>query len=65
MKEALDYALTLPVSTAAMGCDDLAQLEEVVRLAQAWRPLDREQMAALNEQARPLARQALFFRPWP
>ena len=65
MKDALDYALTLPVSTAVIGCDDLAQLEAAVRLAQAWQPLAPEQMAALNERARPLARQALFFRPWP
>jgi hypothetical protein len=65
MKELLGYALTLPISSAVIGCDDLAQLEAAVQLAQAWRPLDPAQMAALDERARPLARQALFFRPWP
>lgn len=65
MKDALDYTLSLPVSTVAVGCDDLAHLEHWVELAKTWQPLDRDQMLALNERARPLARQALFFRPWP
>ena len=64
MKEALDYALSLPVSTAIIGCDNLSQLEENVALACELRPLDDREMAALVERARPVARQSLFFRAW-
>jgi hypothetical protein len=62
MKEALDYTLSLPVSTAIVGCDSIAQLEENVRLAREFTPLSAAQMAALVERAAPCSRQALFFR---
>ncbi|MDQ3363833.1 MAG: aldo/keto reductase [Myxococcota bacterium] len=65
IKDALDYTLTLPLSSVAVGCDNVAGLEEAVAVALAWQPLGREQVAAMNERARPLARQALFFRRWP
>ncbi len=62
MPEALSYTLSLPVSTAIVGCDSVAQLEENVRLARAFTPLTREQMAALETRTAPVAKQALFFR---
>jgi aryl-alcohol dehydrogenase-like predicted oxidoreductase len=62
MREALYYALTLPVSTVIVGCDSVAQLEENVRLARDFTPLSDAQMAALEAQAAPCAKQALFFR---
>ena len=65
MKEALDYVLSLPVSTALVGCDSLAQLDENVALARAHAPLDAAEMSALVARARAVARQALFYRPWP
>lgn len=64
MKEAFDYVLSLPVSTAIIGCDSVAQLEENVALARSFTPLSAAQMAALSERVQPVARQALFFRRW-
>jgi hypothetical protein len=62
MREAMSYALTLPVSTVIVGCDSAAQLEENVRLAREFNPLNASQMAALEARAEPVSRQALFFR---
>jgi hypothetical protein len=64
MQEALRYVLSLPVSTVIVGCDSVAQLEENVRLAREFNPLSGTQMAALEEKARPVHEQALFFRRW-
>jgi aryl-alcohol dehydrogenase-like predicted oxidoreductase len=62
MREAFSYALSLPVSTAIIGCDSVTQLEENVKLAREFTPLSAAQMAALEERTAPVARQALFFR---
>ena len=60
----MNYVLTLPVSTIIVGCDSVAQLEENVRLAREFQPLDAMQMAELVERTRPIHREALFFRNW-
>jgi predicted aldo/keto reductase-like oxidoreductase len=62
MREALDYTLTLPVSTVIIGCDSVAQLEENARLAREFTPRNPAQMAALEAKAEPVSKQALFFR---
>jgi aryl-alcohol dehydrogenase-like predicted oxidoreductase len=62
MRDAMYYTLSLPVSTAIIGCDSVAQLEENVSLARAFTPLSEAQMAALAERAAPCSKQALFFR---
>ena len=62
MKEAMNFALTHPVSTIIVGCDNLGQLEENVKIAQEFTPLSQTQMAALNDAAAPVAQQSLFFR---
>jgi hypothetical protein len=64
MQEALRYVLSLPVSTVIVGCDSVAQVEENVRFARDFNPLSGAQMAALEEKARPVHEQALFFRRW-
>jgi aryl-alcohol dehydrogenase-like predicted oxidoreductase len=62
MREAMYYALTLPISTAIVGVDNLAQLEENVRLAREFTPLSAGQMAAVAGKAEPVARQAMFYK---
>jgi hypothetical protein len=47
-----------------VGCDSIAQLEENVAIARGFTPLAGAEMAALEERARPVHRQALFFRRW-
>jgi aryl-alcohol dehydrogenase-like predicted oxidoreductase len=61
-REAVSYAMTLPVSTCIIGCDTVAHVEENVRIAREFIPLNAQQMAALAEKARPAADQALYFR---
>jgi hypothetical protein len=62
MREALYYTLSHPVSTVIIGCDSIAQVEENVQLAREFTPLSEKQMAALEDKAEPVSKQALFFR---
>jgi aryl-alcohol dehydrogenase-like predicted oxidoreductase len=62
MREALHYTLTLPVSTAIVGCDSIAQLEENVQLARDFAPMSAGAMKALEVKTAPVSKQALFFR---
>lgn len=62
MRQAMYYSLSLPVSTVIIGCDSISQLEQNVRLAREFTPLNHQQMAALTEKAQPVSKQSLFFR---
>ena len=62
MREAMYYALSLPVSTVIIGCDTIAQLEENVRLAREFTPLNQQQLASLTEKSETVSKQSLFFR---
>jgi uncharacterized protein len=62
MRQAMNFTLSHPVSTVIVGCDNIAQLEENVRIARDFTPLSQSQMAALNQLAGPVAKQSLFFR---
>jgi len=64
MKEALQYVLSLPVSTVIIGCDDVRQLEENVEIARNFNPLNEEQLGRLAARTEPIHKQALFFRKW-
>jgi aryl-alcohol dehydrogenase-like predicted oxidoreductase len=63
--ETFFYNLSLPISTAIIGCDNLEQVEECVQLAREFTPLSQNQMATLEAKTEPIARQALFFRMMP
>ena len=62
MKQALFYALSLPISTVIIGCDSIPQLEQNVQLAREFTPYNQKQMEALVAKAEPVSKQALFFR---
>jgi aryl-alcohol dehydrogenase-like predicted oxidoreductase len=62
MREAMYYALTLPVSTAIVGVETIAQLEENVRLARDFTPLSSAQMASVAGKAEVVARQSMFYK---
>lgn len=51
LKECLSYVLSLPVHCVAMGCTTTGQVEDDVRVAQQFKPLNEQQMAALRETA--------------
>jgi len=63
--ETMFYTLSLPISTAIIGCDSVAQVEECAQMACEFTPLSDRQMTALADKTEPIARQALFFRLMP
>jgi len=64
-QETFFYTLSLPISTAIIGCDSVEQVEECVNLARSFTPLNPAQMAALEAKVEPVAKQSLFFRLMP
>ena len=64
-RETFFYTLSLPISTAIIGCDSVEQVEECVDLARSYTPLNQAQMAALEAKVEPVAKQSLFFRLMP
>jgi aryl-alcohol dehydrogenase-like predicted oxidoreductase len=59
----LRFALSQPVSTIIIGCDDLMQLEENVRFARAFAPMTDEEQEALVRHVAPFARQLMYYKP--
>ena len=53
-KECLTYVLSLPIHCTAVGCTTLGQLEDDVRIAQGFKPLSADQLAALRKRAEPI-----------
>src|SRR5215469_3409749 len=64
-RETMFYTLSLPISTAIVGCDSVAQVEECAQMACEFTPLSDRQMTELADKTEPIARQALFFRLMP
>ncbi|GLH71134.1 oxidoreductase [Geothrix rubra] len=62
IQEALAYTLSHPVSTVILGVDNIAQLEENVRIAKAFLPLNASQLEALEQKAKPVYGQASWFK---
>lgn len=52
-KEGMDYALSLPITSAVCGITSLAEFREDSALAAAFRPLPPEALTALEERCRP------------
>jgi aryl-alcohol dehydrogenase-like predicted oxidoreductase len=63
MEPFLRYALTQPLSTVVIGCDDLLQVEENVRYATAFEPMTAEELRDLEDFVAPYARQLMYYRP--
>jgi predicted aldo/keto reductase-like oxidoreductase len=49
--DCLNYVLSLPIHCTAIGCTTIGQLEDDVRIAQQFKPLDEKQMSTLRERA--------------
>lgn len=64
IKEALQYNMSLPVSTTIIGIDNVAQIEEDVKIASEFSPLNEEQMKEIEFKTLPIVRQSLYFRRW-
>lgn len=64
IREALTYNMSLPVSTTIIGIDNLAQIEEDVKIASEFSPLSEDEMKAIEFKTLPIVRQGLYFRRW-
>jgi uncharacterized protein len=54
LKDCLSYVLSLPVHCVALGCTTIGQVEDDVRIAQEFKPLGEEQLAALRQRVEKL-----------
>ncbi len=57
------FALMHPISTAVIGCDTLAQLEENVRFACAHMPITEEENRGLVDTLFPYSRKLMYYKP--
>ena len=57
------FALSQPITTAVIGCDDLAQLEENISLARSFRPMGDEEMKELEDLVSPYAQKLMYYKP--
>jgi hypothetical protein len=58
-----DYALSHPISTAIIGCDDVQQVLENAGAARAFAPMPENARRTLEQRLRPAAEQILYYRP--
>ncbi len=68
MKEAMEYVLSLPVSTIIVGIDKIPELEENISIARNFKPLTADQMLAIEEKTKPYYKDLQFFKnisEWP
>ncbi len=56
------FALSYPVATAVIGCDDLQQLEENVGFARSFTSMGDKEMRDLKDLVAPHARQLMYYK---
>jgi aryl-alcohol dehydrogenase-like predicted oxidoreductase len=57
------YALSQRITTAVIGCDDIEQLQENVRLATSFKVMSVEEQRKLIDAVSPYARQLMYYKP--
>jgi predicted aldo/keto reductase-like oxidoreductase len=68
MKEAMNYSMSLPISTIIVGIDKIAELEENVKIAQEFEPLTVDEMLAIEDKVKPHYEDLMFYKglsEWP
>jgi aryl-alcohol dehydrogenase-like predicted oxidoreductase len=63
MEPFIRFALSQPVSNVVIGCDDVRQVEENVRLAGSFSPMSAEEQEELLTRIAPYARQLMYYKP--
>jgi predicted aldo/keto reductase-like oxidoreductase len=53
--ECLHYALSLPTSVVITGCENVKDVEQALRIARAFKPMSKAQMAALEDRTKSVA----------
>ncbi|HBG47768.1 MAG TPA: aldo/keto reductase [Deltaproteobacteria bacterium] len=59
----LSYALTQPISTAVVGCDNIDQMNENAEAASEFQPLKYKEVQRFTQMIEPYARQLMFYKP--
>jgi len=57
------FALSQPITTAVIGCDDVEQLEENVKLAVSFSPMTEKEAQELIRNVSPFARELMYYKP--
>ncbi len=63
MKPFLDFALSHPVSTVVVGCDNVEQVEQNVSYAESFTPLSSGEQESLIAAVAPHARKLMMYKP--
>jgi predicted aldo/keto reductase-like oxidoreductase len=58
----LRFALTQPVCTIVVGCDNIEQLEMNVKIGQSFYPMTKKDQGIILEKARPYARELMYYK---
>jgi hypothetical protein len=53
--EALHYAMSVPVTVTINGCESMANLEQALRVARNFKPMDVQQKMAVLQKTAPVA----------
>jgi predicted aldo/keto reductase-like oxidoreductase len=57
------FALTNPITTAVIGCDNLDQLKENVMIAASFVPMELPEIDRLVSDVKPYSRQLMYYKP--
>ncbi len=63
MEPFLHFALSQPITTAVVGCDSVAQLEENVRFAESFSLMSEDRQRELIRRTEPYARSLMYYKP--
>jgi aryl-alcohol dehydrogenase-like predicted oxidoreductase len=63
MEPFLRFALSQPVSSIVIGCDDIAQIEQNAAFASSFAPLSPQEQRDLIRDVSPFARQLMYYKP--
>ena len=63
MEPFLRFALSQPITTAVIGCDSIAQLEENVTFASSFSRMSDVEIQALTDSVAPYARSLMYYKP--
>jgi predicted aldo/keto reductase-like oxidoreductase len=63
MEPFLHFALSQPITTAVIGCDNISQLKGNVEFAVHFSPMSADRSKTLIKNVKPYARQLMYYKP--
>lgn len=58
----LRFALTQPISTAVVGCENMEQLEMNVRIAKSFQPMTQQEQEIIIKKVKSYARELMYYK---